>query len=448
MLPYFLKTENMMEPELRNSPYHGKHGFVPVEYVRYVTPLLNSFLKAANFFGYRIVDYNNPYTHVGFSQIQSVVKGGERVTAATAYIKPILYRKNLYVQMRSRVTQILINPLTKTAYGVKFVKRGAVRVAYARKEVILSAGAFNSPQLLMLSGIGPADHLKEIGIPVLQDLPVGDGLKEHVGMHGLTFLINQRVNLAPLSVFQGIVINALKYFLTSSGVLKTLGCEGVGYVKTKYSNLSRAQPDIELVFIPSAFNTDAGVLLRKTFAVGDELYDYTYREIDGVDSFSIWPMLMYPKSQGIVRLKDGNPFNQVRIWHNFYSEGVDIAMMVEGIKKAVQIAKAPSFRKYGSILHRTPFPQCKQYAFGSDDYWACAVRTMTTTWHHQCCTNRMGQVVDYNLRVRGIKRLRIVDTSVFPEIPGAHTQAPTYMLAEKAADIIKAEWKMYSIKVS
>lgn len=437
----------MMIPDLQGSPYHGTSGFIPVEYVSYITPLLISFLKAATYFGYYIVDYNDPRTHIGFSQIQSVVRGGERMTAASAYIKPILYRKNLYISMRSRAIKILIDPHTKKAYGVKYVKRGVIRTVYARKEVILSAGAFNSPQLLMLSGIGHLDHLSEIGIPTVQDLPVGDGLKEHVGMHGLTFLINQRVNLAPLSIFQGIVINSLKYFLTSSGPLKTLGCEGVGYVKTKYSNTSRAQPDIELVFIPSAFNTDAGVLLRKTFAVSDELYDYTYREIDGVDSFSIWPMLMYPKSQGLVRLKDDNPFNQVRIWHNFYKEDTDVAMMVEGIKKAISLTKAPSFKKYGSILHSTPFPQCRKHKFGSDAYWACAVRTMTTTWHHQCCTNRMGHVVDDKLKVYGVSRLRIVDASVFPDIPGAHTQAPTYMLAERAADLIKADWKMWSIKV-
>ncbi|KAF6198917.1 hypothetical protein GE061_006940 [Apolygus lucorum] len=447
VLPYFLKSENMIIPELRGSPYHGTSGFIPVEYVKYITPLLSAFLNAASFFGYRIVDYNNPRTHVGFSQIQSVVKGGERFTAATAYIKPILHRKNLYISMRSRVIKILINPLTKNAYGVKYVKRGAVMVAYARKEVILAAGAFNSPQILMLSGIGRRDHLHEIGIPVLKDLPVGDGLKEHVGMHGLTFLINQKVNIAPLSIFQGIVINALKYFLTSSGPFKTLGCEGIGYVKTKYSNTSRSQPDIELVFIASAFNTDAGILLRKTFGISDELYDYTYREIDGIDSFSIWPMLMYPKSEGKVRLKDENPFNQVRIWHNFYKEDIDVAMMVEGIKKAILLTEAPSFRKYGSVLHRTPFPQCRTLRFGSDGYWACALRTMTTTWHHQCCTNRMGRVVDNNLKVLGISRLRVVDASVFPDLPGAHTQAPTYMLAEKASDIIKADWGMYTIKI-
>ncbi|CAB0016916.1 unnamed protein product [Nesidiocoris tenuis] len=434
VLPYFLKTENMMEPELRNSPYHGKHGFVPVEYVRYVTPLLNSFLKAANFFGYRIVDYNNPYTHVGFSQIQSVVKGGERVTAATAYIKPILYRKNLYVQMRSRVTQILINPLTKTAYGVKFVKRGAVRVAYARKEVILSAGAFNSPQLLMLSGIGPADHLKEIGIPVLQDLPVGDGLKEHVGMHGLTFLINQRVNLAPLSVFQGIVINALKYFLTSSGVLKTLGCEGVGYVKTKYSNLSRAQPDIELV---------------KSFGISDELYDYTYKPHEGRFAFSIWPMLMYPRSRGRVRLKDDNPLSKPIIDHGFFTDpqNVDMLTLIEGIKitlvealkLAVRLAETPPLRKYGARLIDRPFPNCRHIRFGSDEYWECAVRTMSTQFHHQSGTCAMGSVVDGRLRVIGVRGLRVADASVMPTIPGAHIQAAAYMIGEKAADLIRED---------
>ncbi|XP_014240730.1 glucose dehydrogenase [FAD, quinone]-like [Cimex lectularius] len=439
---YFNKIERMTIKELRNSPYHGRNGYLSISYVPFVSPLLEAFLQAGEFFGFSRVDYNNPNSHIGFSQIQSSTILGERETSARAYIQPIIGRPNLFISLRSRVAKVLIDYETKRAFGVTYIKDGKLHAAYAKKEVVLAAGAFNSPQLLMLSGIGHADHLEEIGIPVLMNLPVGDNLMEHVGMHALSFILNKNVSLQPLQIFRDAIPNVLDYFVKSRGSLTTLGCEGISYLKTKYSNTTEDYPDIELLFVASSFSEDAGVLLRKTFGMNDETYDYVFRAIDGKSTFSIWPMLLYPQSRGFVRLKDNSPFSKVRIYHNFLTERIDRLILVEAIKMAIVLSTSPSFQKYGAKLWDRPFPQCVQYDFGSDEYWECVVTAFPSQWHHQSGTCKMGNVVNHRLRVFGTVGLRVADASIMPTITGGHTQAVAYMIGEKAADLIKEDWQL------
>ncbi|XP_014241316.1 glucose dehydrogenase [FAD, quinone]-like [Cimex lectularius] len=439
VLPYFRKVENMMINDLRGSKYHGTTGHLPLNYVPFETPLLGAFLKAGKHYGYSLVDYNNPNSHIGFSRIQSTTRNGERVSAATAYLKPILRRKNFQFTLRSRVTKILIDPRTKRAYGVVYTKEGKEYVVFAKKEVILSAGAFNSPQLLMLSGIGPRHHLEQFNIPVIQDLPVGDNLMEHIGMHGLVFLINQNVSINPFRIVDQILPTALQYVVGTKGILTSLGCEGVAYMKTKYSNSTEDYPDIELLFISAGLNIDSGLLLRKTFGIDDETYEKTYQPIDGKDTFSIWPMVLYPQSRGTVRLKDADPLSKVKIQHNFLDSRIDALILVEAIKIAIALAESPPFKQFGARLYKRPFPQCRAYQFGTDEYWECAVRTITTQFHHQSGTCKMGTVVDSRLRVKGVSSLRVADASIMPSITGGHTQAPAYMIGEKAADLIKQD---------
>lgn len=450
LLPYFLKSEDINIAELKRSPYHGVGGPMPIEYPPFRSVLLDTFLESAKEVGLNLVDYNNPNTHEGFSHIQGTIRLGRKVSAYKAFIRPYKNRKNLHFAIRSRATKILINPNTKEAYGVEFVKARRRRTVRARKEVIISAGAFNSPQLLMLSGIGPKEHLEEMQIPVLQDLRVGDNLQEHPAFANLAFTVNRtQVSLIPERLLNDAIGTTLSW-AEGQGWLTTLACEGLGYVHTKYNDRSKnPPPDIEYIFVPTSLAGEAGLggsILRKTMGIPDSTYYDVYKDIMNKDAWMIWPMLMYPESRGNVRLKSSNPWHLPKVQSNFFDKSVDLYRIVEGIKMVVNLSQTKAFQSLASTPNRRPIPGCKQFEFGSDEYWACSVRQLTMQMHHQCGTCKMGPqsdptaVVDPRLRVYGIKNLRVCDASIMPTIPGAHTVAGAYMVGEKGADLIKEDW--------
>lgn len=458
LLPYFTKTEDVNIAELKRSPYHGVGGPLPIEYPPFRSPLLEKFLESAREVGLKLVDYNNPDTHEGFSHIQGTIRQGRKVSAYRAFIKPHKSRKNLHVAILSRVTKILIKPDTKQAYGVEFVKNRRRRTVRARKEVIISAGAFNSPQLLMLSGIGPKEHLEEMGIPVLKDLRVGDNLQEHPAFASLAFTVNQsQVSLIPERLLMNMVPSLLDW-VEGVGWLSTLACEGLGYVHTKYNDRSKnPAPDIEYIFVPTSLAGEAGAggdLLRRTMGIPDNTFNEVFRDIKKKDAWTIWPMLMYPESRGTVRLRSSNPWHSPKLQSNFFAESVDLYRIVEGIKMVIKLSETKAFQSFGSTLNRRQFPACKHFGFGSDEYWACCVRQWTMQMHHQCGTCKMGPEWDRNavvsprLKVYGIKGLRVVDASIMPTIPGAHTVAAAYMVGEKGADLIKEDWNWTNPKTS
>lgn len=235
VLPYFKKLERIQIKELKSSKYRGKKGNVDIQHPAYRSKLLNLFLQAGKDMGYKVNDPNGEEM-LGFSQVQATTRNGKRLSAAKAYLRPIKKRSNLFISMRSWVTQILIDPHTKVAYGVEFVKNKQRYRINATKEVILSAGVIASPQLLMLSGIGPAEHLQELKIPVIQNLSVGYNLQDHIGLVGLAFVVNESVTLSETSV-DGLT-SAYRYYIHGDGPM-TLpgGAEGLAFVKTPKSKL-------------------------------------------------------------------------------------------------------------------------------------------------------------------------------------------------------------------
>ncbi|CAH2000166.1 unnamed protein product [Acanthoscelides obtectus] len=194
VLPYFRKIENFSIPEFQNSRYHSTSGYLQVGYAPHQTPIAEAIVNSSIQAGLPYVDYNGP-TQTGVSRLQVTLRDGVRDSASRAYLHPIRDRPNLHMKKYSMVKKILIDPSTKVAYGVEFVRNGKMYRVKAKKEVILSAGAINSPQLLMLSGVGPQKHLKSVGIPVLSNIKVGYNLMDHIAVGGLTFIINQPFSL-------------------------------------------------------------------------------------------------------------------------------------------------------------------------------------------------------------------------------------------------------------
>lgn len=403
-----------------------------------------AFVQAGEEMGYDICDINGEQ-QLGFAFYQFTMRRGTRCSNAKAFIRPIQLRKNFHLSLWSHVTRILINAETKKAYGVEFIRDGRKEVIFAKKEVILSAGAINSPQLLMLSGIGPRTHLEQLGIPVIQDSPgVGQNLQDHIAIGGLTFLIDYKISIVMNRLVS--INSALRYAITEDGPLtSSVGLEAVGFISTKYANQTD-WPDIEFMLTSASTNTDGGTQIKTAHGLTDDFYNEVYSSINHHDVFSVFPMLLRPKSSGYIRLKSKNPLDYPLLYHNYLTHPEDVAVLREGVKAAIAFGETSSMRRFGARFHSKPLPNCKHIPLFTDEYWNCLVRQYTMTIYHMSCTAKMGPpsdpmaVVDPELRVYGIKGLRVIDASIMPAITSGNINAPVTMIGEKGVDAMKSHW--------
>jgi choline dehydrogenase-like flavoprotein len=338
VLPYFLKSEDIGIPELTNSPYHSTGGYLNVQEAPWRTPLAPAFLEAGQEMGYEVRDPNSE-SQIGFSYVQATIRNGTRCSASKAFLRPIRNRHNLHIAKQARVTKVLINPKTSKAFGVQFVKNRRSHIVRVRKEVILSAGVFNSPQLLMLSGVGPRQHLEELGIPVIKDLKVGYNLQDHVSMAALAFLINDSVSL----IEERLVFNpnyGLDYLINRNGPLTIPGgAEGIAFIQTKYINGSRPEdpdygwPDLEIVYGPGTLTGDTVGTLRRLLGITEKLYRQVFAPVAGRDAFGLVPILLRPRSRGLVKLRSKDPFHSPLLYANYFADEYDLHVLVEGVKQ-------------------------------------------------------------------------------------------------------------------
>ncbi|KAH8368475.1 hypothetical protein KR084_012126 [Drosophila pseudotakahashii] len=449
VLPYFLRSENAQLQGLEQSPYHNRSGPLSVEYVRFRSQLVDAFVEASVESGLPRTDYNGE-SQFGVSYVQATTLNGRRHSAYSAYIKPVRdLRSNLHIFTFARVTRLLIDEATKTAYGIEFHYKNKPYTFKARKEVILSAGTFNSPQLLMLSGIGPEDNLKAIGVPMIQALPVGKKMYDHMCHFGPTFVTNTTgqttftSRVTPTEVLSYLLAGNPATRLSSIG-----GVEALAFLKTQRSELPKDWPDIELIMVTGSLASDEGTGLKLGANFKEEIYDRMYRELAQAqqDHFTLLVMQFHPKSVGRLWLRDRNPLGWPKIDPKYFVAEEDVEYLLDGIKASLRIIEMPAMQRIGARLLKRPVPGCESHEFASDDYWRCSIRTLSYTLHHQVATCRMGPesdpttVVNHQLKVHGMRRLRVVDTSVIPVPPTAHTNAAAFMIGEKAADMIRSEW--------
>nr|NVI72542.1 putative glucose dehydrogenase [Cucujiformia] len=315
----------------------------------------------------------------GFMIAQGTIRRGSRCSTAKAFLRPIRLRKNIHVALNSHVTRILINPTTMRAFGVEYYRNGRKQVVLARKEVIMSAGSINTPQILMVSGIGPKHELHKHGIPVLKDLAVGENLQDHVGMGGLTFRVDKPISIVQ-NRFQAFPMT-MTYVINGKGPMTTLGgVEGLGFVSTHLGN--KSWPDIQFHMAPASINSDGGMKVYKVLGLTEEIYNTVYKPIANKDSWTIMPLLLRPRSRGWVRLHSRNPFDYPLINANYFADDFDIKTLVEGAKIAIKISESGVFKQFGSRVHSIPFPNCRDHKFGSDKYWECHIRTISMTIYH------------------------------------------------------------------
>ncbi|XP_066987874.1 glucose dehydrogenase [FAD, quinone]-like isoform X1 [Macrobrachium rosenbergii] len=440
ILPFFRLSEDNQNPSLiEDKEYHRSGGYLTISEASWRTRLSSAFIDAAYELGYPIGDCNS-YQQTGFMIPQGFIRGGYRCSNARAFLRPARNRPNLHVALYTFATKVLIHSGMKRAYGVTYDRHdGTDLKVLARKEVILSGGALGSPHLLMLSGIGPARHLAQFNISVIQDLPVGRNLQDHVAS-GPIFTITEPVSLITnlISTFPALV----QYATLGTGPLTTFGgVEGLGFVST--DNSTDDWPDIEYHFLSGSHGSDDGDFFYKTLGLKRVYWDDFYRHLHKVHHFTLITKLLRPLSRGFLQLRSTNPYDYPEIIPNYFSREEDMYVLIEGIKKAVELGQTETFKRFGAQLFEHHLPGCTDYALNTEEYWECYSRHLTLTIYHYSGTAKMGpywdpeSVVDPQLRVYGVGGLRVVDASIFPTIPSGNTNAPVTMVAEKAAHMIK-----------
>ncbi len=398
VLPYFKKAENN---ERGPSKYHGVGGPQNVADPRWVAPLSLAFIEAAQEVGLsRQTDFNGE-RQVGAGLYQLNQKNGERHSAAAAYLWPALHRKNLTVESHALVKRIHFD--NKRAVGVSYVQDTTSFTVEASREVILCAGSIRSPQLLMLSGIGPAEHLKLLGITAIRDLPgVGGNLQDHPRV-ALTYQSTQALGLSASDRERAV----RDYNRDRKGPLSSNGIGAGAFVKT--SNEDGA-PTVQIFLTANPSQ----------------------------NTFSLHVALMHPKSRGRIRLSSKDPTDDPLIHPNYLAQEQDLEDLVRGLAIARRIAEADALGGYrGEELGPGPGRWEGEKIFGY-------IRDNVTTFYHAVGTCKMGNdalaVVDGELRVHGLEGLRVIDASIMPALISGATHAATVMIAEKGADLIKKTW--------
>ncbi|XP_031330236.1 glucose dehydrogenase [FAD, quinone]-like isoform X2 [Photinus pyralis] len=446
VLPYFRKSEDSTV-KISDEKYRGHGGLLSVSDVPYRTESVHAFVKACQEAGYPYVDYNGR-NQLGVSYVQGALRGGRRCSAEKAFIRPARARPNLRIRLNSHVTKVLIEPGTKRAFGVEYLHSNQRYVVNATIEVILSAGAFHSPQILMLSGIGPRDHLLELGIPLVQDLPVGKNLYDHLTFLGLMFTVNKPIVAPFWDTFS--IRSLLEFLLFGRGPMTSLGgVEALAYFKTNVTSYPEDYPDMELIFIGGGLHTDSGTIYRRMFRVSDAWYYPLWQPLEAKYAYSILPMHLHPKSHGHMKLRSTKPLDPPRFYGNYLTDpnNEDVKEFIAAVRESQRIMRSPALQRYGAEQVKTVVPGCEMPQYDSDAYWECALRHLTTTLHHQIMTCKMGPssdpeaVVDPRLRVYGVKRLRVIDTSVIPTTISAHVSAVGYVVGEKGSDLIKEDYQ-------
>ncbi len=412
VLPYFKRSEAW---EKGGDDFRGNGGPLTVRAGIFDDPLLHAFIEAGRAVGHNFTEDYNGARQEGFTWIQQTIRNGRRCSAAVAYLKPALKRPNVTLETGALVTRLLIG--NGRAAGLEFARDGQLTEVGAEREVLLAGGVINSPQVLMLSGIGPAEELAEHGIDAVLDLKgVGKNLQDHLSAT-VSYTRDDRGTFHGQMRMDRLAVDVPRAYVAGSGPATDLPGGIMAFLKSR--------PEVELPDIQFLFR-----------ALPDDTWPwFPVVKPAWADGFGCRPVLLRPQSRGELRLASNDPRDKIRIHQNFLSEEADVRTIRDGVKLVREVGRQEPLREFGAI-EVEPGPDVT-----SDDDIDAFVRRNAATAHHPAGTCRMGSddmaVVDPELRLRGIDAVRVVDASVMPDLVGGNINAPVIMIAERASDLIR-----------
>jgi choline dehydrogenase len=412
VLPYFKKSENYEKGE---SEYHGKGGLLGVSSAesRYQNPLWQALKQSGKAYGLQVNEDFNGATQEGLGVYDMSILNGKRQSTASTFLKKAKQRKNITILTQALTLKINIHQ--KKAESVTFLHEGKSKTATVNKEIILSAGAIHSPQILMLSGIGAATTLKMHGISVEQELKgVGKNLKDHY-FFPICYQVKQKITFNSQMKGFYLLMNTLKYIFFKKGPLTVGAASSGGFVKINEVN---DRPDLQFHFVPTwGYSIDA-----------------KSRDLPKEDGFTMLPTILQPKSTGFVGLKSKNIQDEPQIELNYFDNQYDKDFAIKAFRYANKLLEAPPFEPFRLKQVR---PDEKLITDSEIMDW---ILSHVDTCYHPVGTCKMGNdamaVVDKNLKVHGVSQLRVVDASIMPTIISGNTNAPVIMIAEKGAEMI------------
>lgn len=414
VLKYFKKMENFHNDGSGkvDVDYRGTNGPLHITFSRYVSNVAKAFLEAGQEIGFPLIDYNGK-KQIGFSELQTTTMNGERVSANRAYLHPIRGRKNLFVTRHSLVIKILVNNETNTAYGVNFKRGSKTYTVTARLETIVSAGAIRTPQLLMVSGIGPADQLSKFKIPIVKDIPrIGKNFQDHMTYAGALYLINDKKEvhnvfeaLKPWTTVWSDFLNKRRGLITAP-----FGVEALTYMNLKNESARDGPVTTEIAYadIPVLF---ADPFYPHAYGINSTVYKTMYRKYWGRDAFSLLPVLLKPESRGEIKIRSNNINDPPIVDPNYFDKPADVEMFTKALRKAHSITKTRAMQKFNATLVPEPVYGCEHFTFDSNEYWNCSMRTLPFTFWHFVGTCKMGPSEDPDAVVS--PRLKVGKNFVF-----------------------------------
>ncbi|XP_074600161.1 L-sorbose 1-dehydrogenase-like [Brevipalpus obovatus] len=443
VFPYYVKIERTTDIGVNDydKGYHGTRGPLPINGIAVPSIIATPLIEGARQLGWPTGDANGR-SHSVFGYFWHNISNGTRLSTAQAYLAPASRRPNLSIFTHAFVHRINFDKM-KRAISVTFEKNGQISHVRARKEIILSAGTYFSPKILMLSRIGPRKELERHNIPVLvESSGVGENLQDHINSW-LSYTI--RYNLTSVYTRPDPIILAASQFVNN----RTGGFSGPsgmqGFTRTRFALDER--PDLLLTFsegLPDSLTT--GFLAGYLGEFKNELIEKYYLPHFEKDGFQMLFSTIKTSSHGVVRLRSSNPRDNPIIDYRLFSNQRDLNTLVEGCKIAMKIVNSqPAQENLSAKLFANTLPRCQQYPLGSDSYCRCLSQTITVASYHPTGTCKMGSqddlmaVVDPYLRVKGVKGLRVIDGSIMPEVTCGNTHAPVVMIGERGSDLIKGQ---------
>ncbi|KAF2897783.1 hypothetical protein ILUMI_08394 [Ignelater luminosus] len=439
VVKHFKKFENCQDP---NDNHYGKNGELEITRYKSQQPIRDILVDAYKELGY-YQEYQEENS-LGFMDSYMTISNGMRSSAGKSFIGKIKDRKNLYVVVNAQVGKLLINKTQNIVYGVEVKVNGRILKINARNEVILSAGSINSPQILMNSGIGPKEHLEDLGIELVQNLSVGENLQNHFSF---PFFINIDKSVVNPKSDSETIDELYNFFMHRKGPLSEIDITNfMGFINVKNDSM---YPNLQL-FHTVHYPDDQYLLpvISKSFNIPEEILTVFQEHNKHNSNMLLLPSITKPKSVGRVRLNSADSFDKPLIYPNYLSDekNEDLELLLEGIKMFQRLVKTETLKKYKAEIVEYTLPNCQKFSFGTDDFWKCAIRNIGTNFYHEVGSCKMGPredltaVVDSKLRVHGIKGLRVIDGSVMPTITSANTNPPIIMIGERGAEFIKKEW--------